>query len=199
MGDYNQGLLDVKRENYAPAGKSFTDSIRLFAALVKLQPQDMTLQYDLAVGYRLLGDLRAKEGASEESNAAYAQSIDTLTRLVERNPDVAEYASVLAGFYMNFGSRQKATESLASFEQARDLLQALVDKYPDNPQFRRDLAVTHRSLAGLESAAGHADKAKAYLKSSLDALIALVKQFPANAEYASQLAETQAAIKAQAK
>jgi len=199
MAYYNQGLLDVKAENFAPAGKSFTDSIRLFAALVKLQPQDMTLQYRLAICYRLLGDLRASEGAVEESNSAYAQSIDTLTRLVERNPDVAEYASVLAGVYMNQGSRQKAAASLASFEHARDLLQALVDKYPDNPQFRCDIAVTHRSLAQLESAAGHADKAKAYLKSSLDELTGLVKQFPANAEYASQLAETQAAIKAQAK
>ena len=178
MADYNQGLLDVKAENFAAAGKSFGDAIRLFAALVKLQPQDMTLQYRLAICYRLLGDLRAKEGAVEESNTAYAESIATLTRLVERNPDVAEYASVLAGFYMNFGSRQPATASLASFEHARELLQALVEKYPDNPQFRCDRAATHRSLGNLESAAGHAEKAKEYLKSSLDELTAaLVKQF----------------------
>jgi len=197
--DYNQGNLDVALKNFAGAGNSFTDAIRQFAALVKSQPQDMNLQYRLAICLRLFADLRASEGAVEESNSAYAQAIETLSHLVERNPDVAEYASVLAGVYMNQGSRQKATESLASFEHARDLLQGLVDKYPDNPQFRCDLGTTHRKLAQLEAAAGNADKAKEYLKSSLDELTALVKQFPANTEYASQLAETQAAIKAQAK
>jgi eukaryotic-like serine/threonine-protein kinase len=199
MGYYNQGNLDRKRDDLAAAGNSFSESIRQFAALVKLQPRDMKLRENLALCYRLLGDLRAKEGAVEESNSAYAHSIETLARLVERNPDVAEYASVLAGVYMNLGSRQKGAASLASFEQARKLLRELVDKYPDNPQWHCDLAVTHRSLARLETAAGHADKAKEYLKSSLDELTALVKQFPANSEYTSQLAETKAAVEAQAK
>ncbi len=199
MADFNQGLLDVKAENLAAAGKDFGESIRQFAALIKSQPQDLNLQYRMALSLRLFADLRASEGAAEESNSAYAQAIATLSRLVERNPDVSEYASVLAGVYMNQGSRQKGAESLASFENARELLQALADKYPDNPQFRCDLGATHRELASREAAAGQADKAKQYLKSSLDELTALVKEFPANAEYASQLAQTQSAIKAQAK
>ena len=139
MADYNQGLLDVKAENLAAAGKSFGESIRQFAALVKSQPQDMNLQYRMATSLRLFGDLRASEGAAEESNSAYAQAIETLSRLVERNPDVSEFASVLAGVYMNHGSRQKGADSLASFEHARELLQGLVDKHPDDPQFRCDL------------------------------------------------------------
>ena len=91
MADYDQGLLDVKQEDLAAAGKDFGEAIRRFAAMVTRQPQDMNLQYRLAICYRLLGDLRAKEGAAEESNADYAKSIDALQRLVERNPDVAEY------------------------------------------------------------------------------------------------------------
>ena len=199
MADFNQGLLDVKAENLAAAGKDFGESIRQFAALIKRQPQDLNLQYRMAICLRLFADLRASEGAAEESNSAYAQAIATLSRLVERNPDVSEYASVLAGVYMNQGSRQKGAESLASFEHARELLQGLVDKHPDDPQFRSDLGATHRVLASREAAAGQADKAKEHLKSSLDELTALVKEFPANAEYASQLSQTQAAIKAQAK
>ena len=99
---------------------------------------------------------------------------------------------------MNLASRQTKAAAQTSFEQARQLLQDLVAKYPDNPQFRCDLAVTLRSLAPFEAAAGHADKAKAYLESSLDDFTMLLKRFPTNAQYASELANTEAAIKAQA-
>ena len=72
MGCFDQGLLDVKAKNLASAGENFNASIRLFGELINRQPRDMNLQYRLAICYRLLGDLRAVERATEESNAAYA-------------------------------------------------------------------------------------------------------------------------------
>ena len=60
MGYYNEANLDLQRRHVAAAQKNFEESIALFERLVRRDPHDLNLQYQLAICYRLLGDVLAR-------------------------------------------------------------------------------------------------------------------------------------------
>jgi serine/threonine-protein kinase len=195
MGYYNQANLDLQRRRVAAAQKNFEAAIALFERLVRRDSHDLNLQYQLAICYRLLGDVLSAGKANKESARLYGLARDSLSRLVDRNPDVSDYKATLAGVYMNLGSKQDAAGALRSLGQARDLLTELVAQNPKHPQFRRDLAVTLRSLAAGERDAGTPEVAQRDLKSSFEYLTDLSAKFPDNADFADQLAKTRAAMR----
>ena len=208
MGYYDQGYLeltmgdaagklkhsDEKTMSLRAAQQHFEAAIQQFQQLFARDPRDLTAQYLTAICNRLLGDLQGAASQAAESQRLYGLARDTLTRLTEQNPDVSEYKAALAGVYMNLTLRQQGAERLKSFESARKLLTGLVDNYPENPQFGRDLVVTLRSLADLQSKAGQRDAARANLQAALDLLTRLTAKFPTNAEFKAALESTRTAL-----
>ena len=66
----------------------------------------------------------------------------------------------------------------------------LAEAHPDNPLFRRDLAVTLRSLADLQLKAGKGEEARKNLRASIDGLTKLVERYPGHADFAEELAKS---------
>ena len=209
MGYYDQGILELtvgevavqpsqlgeKVKHLGAAQKHFEDSIAGFQQLAERDPRDLTAQYLSAICYRLLGDLKSNGKQPAESLRPYGLARDTLARLVERNPDVSEYKSALAGVSMNLGRQQHGQAALDSFQQARESLAELVERYPDNLQFNRDLRFTLRFLAEAQLASGDRDAARSNLKSAVDLLTRLTEKFPQNAELTAELTRTREALK----
>ena len=102
LGDYNLGIqeLRIAQSNLNDPGlkkahekprKHFADWSELLRQLIAQEPHDLSLQYQLATCYRWQGDSADK--SSSDSILFYQEARDTLSRLVEHNPDVAEYKS----------------------------------------------------------------------------------------------------------
>ena len=137
MAAFYEGRLDVKAGNLAVAGNEFRESIRLFAVLAKAPPS-----------FQSGNSMVCWATSGQRSRPPRMRSLATRNQLkpgalVERNPEVVEYASVLAVAYMELGKVQMPPASLTSFEHARDLLQRWAGKYSGNPQLQRDLGVTY--------------------------------------------------------
>jgi tetratricopeptide (TPR) repeat protein len=150
----------------------------------------------LALCYRTLADLKRATGAAKESARYYGLARDGFARLADRNPDVTEYQAALAGTYINMADSQQGAAAIDTFGKAVAILTELVELYPENAQFRRDRAVTLRSLAVLQHAAGQPDAARKNLRTALDDLTTLTARFPDNKDFAVQLAETRKAWQA---
>ena len=206
LGYYSLGVQELRAtrdpklghaqqlEHQHAAEKDFADSITELRQLIERDPRDLTLQYQLATCYRMAGD--ADFQSSPESAAhRYQQALETLARLVERNPGVSEYKAALAGSYMNLAIVQHGANSIASFEQARIILLELVEKEPGNSAFSHDLAATVLALAERQNEAGLSEAARGNFASSVALLERLQQQLPNDPHVAEKLAEARAALK----
>jgi eukaryotic-like serine/threonine-protein kinase len=196
MGFYNQALLDLDLKRPDEASKHFSEANIRFQDLAKRDRRDLSLQYLSAVCNRKLGDLKHVTAQPEEAVRFYGLARDGFTRLTDRNPDVSEYQAALAATYISLADGQELTVEIETIGKARGILGELVEAYPENAQFRRDRAVTLRTLAHLQHAAGQIDTARVNLRSALDDLTTLAARFPDNKDFADQLEVTRQVWKA---
>src|SRR5262249_16176807 len=91
MGSYNQGGLELKREQPGEAANYCEEGSERFGALQQREPRDLTVQYYLATCYRKSADAHSENNAPERAAQLYEQARNELARLVDRNPDVDEY------------------------------------------------------------------------------------------------------------
>jgi serine/threonine-protein kinase len=187
MGSYNQGVLELKREQPGEAATYFNQAIERFAVLEEREPHDLTIQYYLAICYRRSADAHSENNSPDEAARLYGLARDTFARLVDRNPEVDEYQSELAKTYMNIAGHQEGTAAIASFEKAQSIFDSLVLKYPKNPQFRRDSAVVLRELGLVQVKGGDRDKGLQNLQRSVERLEKLLEEFPNRADWKSDL------------
>jgi len=198
-GYFDQATLAKMLKHQSDMENFLRQALVGFEQLAKRDPRDQTAQYSLALCNRRLGDLMmypaVGDGRPEEAMRCYALARDGLTRLVDQNPDVSEYKSLLAGVCMNMALHQPAAAQMESFEQSRKLLSELVEKYPDNPQFARDLAFMLRPLAERQLVAGNVNAARANLTTGLELLTRLAERLPKDAGIAAELTKAREALK----
>jgi serine/threonine-protein kinase len=194
MGSYNQGLLDLKMDQPKDAVGHFNEAIERFDQLRRRDPRDLNLAFQLAICYRNSADVQHKEGASAEAARLYKLARDEFARLVDRNPDVREYQSALAGVYMNMAREEEPIAKEASFDAARATMAELVKQYPENPQFRHDLAVVLRELGKLQFDAGKRQTGRKNLQLSVECLEKLVNEFPKEKEFGEELEKSRRAL-----
>ncbi len=187
MGSYNEGVLEEKKQQPAEAAKYFDAAIERFEKLQADDPHDLSIQYNLAICYRKSADVHSASNSLDEATRLYLLARDTFARLVDRNPEVAEYQSSLAGIYMNIAGHQEGTAAIASFEKSRAIFTDLVQQYPQNPQFRRDLAVTLRELGVVQIKTGDRETGRQNLRSSVELLEKLLEEFPNNSVFQDDL------------
>lgn len=196
-GSYNLAMVEWA-DDPSLAERHLERAQEDFKAVVDADNRDLTSQFDLAVCYRLLGDIRAANNKAEDAKNMYDFAQNLLEQLALRNPDVSDYALTLAGLFMNRaqqeleGNNTKKADDL--FQQALDRLKKLLTEPGDQPRALRDLAVTQRSLAAIRLQNGMKQQARELLLQSRENLGKLVKQFPQSRDYAAQLAQTQAEL-----
>ncbi|HEX4000722.1 MAG TPA: protein kinase [Pirellulales bacterium] len=194
MGSYTLGVQELRLRHGDAARNDFADAIAELRQLIERDPRDLTLQYLLATCYRLAGD-SVSQTAPNSAVQSYQQSLKAFTELVERNPDVSEYQSALAGVCMNMAARQHGAESLPSFEHARQILAELAKKYPENPRFMRDLAFTLQAMASRQIETGQFAAARAELESARSLLGEYVLAHPDDRDVRQKLDEAEASLK----
>jgi len=193
MGYYNQANLDRRLNHIAEAERNYAEALKLMQSCGARDPRDLTLRRLTAVFHRLVGDMQQSQSRPDEAKPHYVAARDILTRLVELNPDVAEYRADLAGVLMNTVSVDPAG-AIELLDQARTLLEALVASQPNDSRFRFDIGAALRALGRAQQQAGRTDAAKSSLDKSLEHLTKLVQAHPSNADFAAELAETKAAL-----
>jgi len=194
MGFYNQGVLDSQRRQNDAAAQHFGEAVAQFKELHSADPNDLEIQFDLAINERLLGDLRRTD--PEQAAQLYEDSSKRLDELVERNPDVPNFRYEQARAYMNFGQMpQEPGTAVSRLSTAKSVLGKLVQQFPQVAAYRRDLALAQRAIAGAELKNGQSDVARKDLGDSIDLLEQLVKEFPEDQEYALELAGSRRAWK----
>jgi len=203
-GHYNLGLIAVQRNEVDAAQKSFEDAASILEPLVEQQPLDLEQKLLLATCLRLVGDSMAGGVDPSLSIAYYQRALKSLLSLANRNPEVIEYRSALAGLYMNLSNSQKATATEAAVDSLTSAIEILeeINKAKATPSQQRDLAVALRTRAGLRDkdtqskASRDLSTASQDLKRSIEILTALVAAYPDRAEFTQELEQSQASLKA---
>ena len=195
-GHYNLGLLAVQRNEVDAAQKAFEDAASVLEPLVDQQPLDLELKLLLATCLRLIGDSMAGDADPSLSIAYYQRALKPMLALANRNPEVLEYQSGLAGLYMNLSHVQKGTATKAAKDSIDSAIQLLeeVNKAKATPSQQRDLAVAFRTRAELRDKDDR-DAARPDLERSIEILSALVAGYPDRAEFGQELQRSQAMMR----
>lgn len=187
-GYYNLGLLAAQRDDADEAQKTFEDATAILEPLVAAKPLDLEQKLLLATCLRLIGDSMAGAANPDFSLLYYQRALAQMVSLANRNPEVTEYQSALAGLYMNMANVQKGTspelaiESLSSAIQLLDLL----SQQKTTPAQERDLAVALRTRVELSKNDVN-QKSRLDLERSIRILEVLVGAHPDRIEFGQEL------------
>lgn len=191
MGYFNQAHLDRQLNHLAEAKRNYAEAFKVLESCSAREPRDLTLRRLSAMCRRLLGDL----SEPDEAKTHYAAALEILSRLVELNPDVADYRADLAGVLMNSASADP-TNGLASLDRARTLLEALVAAQPSDTRFQFDLGAALRALGQAQQQAGQTDAARRSLERSVETFAKLTTSQPSNGDFAKESAKSKEALDA---
>lgn len=170
MGKYDQAFAAAKR------------AMDLAEPLRAAKPDDkevLELLYNskwrMADGIYFRGGLTDRV-ALEQSLAAYTEAQTLALRLMELAPDGA-HGRALMFIYRKIGQVHhdlgQFDIAAPEFQTALTYIQGALDKEPDNPDFKREQAVTRRSLAKALAAKKDTVGAMEQFKMAVDALTAL--------------------------
>jgi eukaryotic-like serine/threonine-protein kinase len=195
-GYYNLGLLAVQQNEVDAAQKAFEDAALILEPLVEQQPLDLEQKLLLATCLRLIGDSMAGGADPSLSISVYQRALKPMLALANRNPEVVEYQSSLAGLYMNLSNVQKGKATTAAIDSLNSAIQLLeeINKGKATPSQQRDLAVAFRTRAELRDKDSEA-AARQDLARSIEILSALVAEHPDRAEFAQELQLSQEMVR----
>ncbi|MBM3727986.1 MAG: tetratricopeptide repeat protein, partial [Acidobacteria bacterium] len=130
-------------------------------------------------------------GLIEQAFAAVTAARDGLQRLVDQEPDRADYLRDLSVSFNKLGDLMRAlgqgAEARRYYEQDLAISQRLVDQEPDRADYLRDLSVSFERLGDLMSALGQGAEARRYYEQALAISQRLVDQEPDRADYLRDL------------
>jgi serine/threonine protein kinase/tetratricopeptide (TPR) repeat protein len=180
-GCFNLSDCYLEEQDFARAETECRQAINHFSEAMSLEPSNLDIQFMYATCLRLYGDLLAQRAdtemfakpveehwnsfrsSSQNVMDNYDQAVIRAASLVDTNPKVADYRSMLASIHMNAGffmfnaldipqypTKSSPVEDLEEFiesagnhfNEAAFALELLVKDYPENPRYRRDFAFT---------------------------------------------------------
>ena len=187
MGHFNSGKLAILVSADEMARSELEKAIGPLNDLVSQNGSDQRQRLNLATCYRVLADLESEHEQYHIAMPYYKDAQLHLSYLVQTNPDVVDYQSVLAGLHMNlaqaFQEQGEANSASQALKNAVQLLVPLVKNSPEVPHFRRDLTVAKYRLALLHLDSGDTQGALHLLTDSKTHLDWLVEKFPKEPEY----------------
>ena len=141
---------------------------------------------------RQIGEVRMAKGDLPVALAAFTESFELATTLVERAPDRAEWLLGLAHAHFWIGSvewtRGDLGAALEHNQKYRTIAQRLVELEPGNPEWRLEEGYAHTNLAAIHEFRNEAEPALASLRASIAIKEKLVAGDPAKVEWRSSLA-----------
>jgi tetratricopeptide (TPR) repeat protein len=189
-------VLAAQRNDADGAQKAFEDAASILEPLVEQQPLDLEQKWLLATCLRLIGDSLAGGDDPDLCISYYQRALTPLLALANRNPEVMEYQSALAGLYMNLANVQKSGARKAALDSLNSaiVLMEVLNKTKTTPSQQRDLAVALRTRAELSEKDADAT-ALLDLENSLEILKGLVRAHPDRMEFAQELLQSQTTLR----
>jgi tetratricopeptide (TPR) repeat protein len=164
---------------------------------LKIEEQLTGQETDLPGSYERMSDLLHSLGQGEEAIGYLRKSLDIRRRLMDAEPQRADFRSDLASSYVQMG---ELLRDLGKHEQAREYLQKsldirkpLVEQEPKQPGVLRDLAVSYERLGGLLHylGLGKSEEARDFLQKSVDIRQRLVDEEQGRADFLWDLSSSQ--------
>ena len=136
-------------------------------------------------------DALLKIGYGQPAFEQYQVGMKAQERLVDQEPERADYLRDLSVSYNKMGDLQSALgqgEAAGEYyKKALEIAQRLVDQEPERADYLRDLSVSYERMGDLQSALGQGEAAGEYYKKALEIAQRLVDQEPERADYLRDL------------
>ncbi len=142
--------------------KAYEDSLKMLERLHQANPNDAQAARDLSVSLNKLGDFflrRGLEGDADRALKAYEDSLKTLERLHQANPNdgpgrarsVGVLRTSLGDFFLRRGLEGDADRALKAYEDSLQTRQRLHQANPNDAQAARDLSVSLEQVSAISS------------------------------------------------
>ncbi|MDV6028779.1 MAG: serine/threonine protein kinase [Phycisphaera sp. RhM] len=145
----NVGNLERAAGKTAQSRRTYEQAIEMQSALLKVDPDNLQYQRELAVSYAQLSFLFA--GNDLDAADRYNRlAIGLHKTIVEDRPHDLAALSELATCYNHrgaiFNRRGRTADALQAYQDAIDVQQTLVLRAPTSPRFKEQLAVAHNNM-----------------------------------------------------
>jgi tetratricopeptide (TPR) repeat protein len=190
----NLGVLSLDRGEIANAVEQLQSSQTLKQQALKLKPQDLSLQADLAEGLSWLGSALAMQGEFVAARRSFELSLDQIFKARLLAPHDLDWVDREANIRLHLGRLQlrlKAGElAIATLQKAQSQYQELLQTEPASRKWRQNLISTKLSLAEALPANSEVSLAKA----SVEQLMAMDQGSGAATSLRRLLLRTQASL-----
>jgi DNA-binding winged helix-turn-helix (wHTH) protein/tetratricopeptide (TPR) repeat protein len=151
----NQGTVAMGLQEFAPAARSFAQSIALKRKLVTLRPAETGLSVDLSNGIAWHARAQALMGSLGDARQLYMEEQALLRKLRSENPSNLNWAARLASSFANLAEIEQAlgnhAEQRALLDEGIRILSALIRDDPTNLERQRHLALlTYNRLNSID-------------------------------------------------
>ena len=198
QGSFNFGNLRLELNELDAAREQLEIAIASFEKLIEIEPDDMEAQLNLALAFRVLGDVAPIDDGIDPALNYYQRAIDYLAALALRNPQVPRYRADLAGTRITIAQllledAQLDPAALALVKPIESF-EALVEQYADVPSYRSELAFALQLRGETLIDSGEVDGARRDLQRAREQLEKLAAQFPTDGEYGERLNDIRATM-----
>ncbi|MFO0891593.1 MAG: protein kinase [Isosphaeraceae bacterium] len=194
--DRAEALREVGRK--AEALESWEQGRGLFEALVREQPNDLTLRTRLADCYANRHSLEYDLGHFEEAHRYIVRSLVLREEMAAANPSVLLYRRALSESLLNLGYilflLHRQPEAMEAYRRATDLAEALLIDEPGASYTKNLLAQGLTQRANILSLRGRATEALPLARRAVEILDSTARQHPAKVFHASALSNSMRAL-----
>jgi tetratricopeptide (TPR) repeat protein len=188
------GAAYQKTDQPEPAKEAYQRALNLRRDLIRADPRNPILRFELATTLMNHGLLAEQLLDSDNAEAAYRAAIRYLQSLVAEQGKNLEYRQELARALRNLGrlrhKRGQRPEAQADFQQAVALQEQLISEAPQDPGHRRDLALSHFLLSVMHQQNGRRQEALLACRQALEQQRRLVDEYPGEVDYLVEYARS---------
>jgi serine/threonine protein kinase/tetratricopeptide (TPR) repeat protein len=141
--------------------KIFADEVvNFYDGFLQADSSNPSVQFETAVGYRSIGELRHLWGDSHAAEKLIQKATDTLSRLVAKYPNRTEYQVQLAyGHYMLGAALRhlkRSAEAEAAYQKAFDLYESVTRQSSRDQDLAAEISLCVKALAQVQQSRGGA-------------------------------------------
>jgi eukaryotic-like serine/threonine-protein kinase len=178
------GYVHLEQGDLAATRPHFEAYRDLSERLVRMEPQSVDYQLELAYAHSNLGTLEKQAGSLEAALVSFRKTLELNRALVARDAANQDWRFELAATHDLVGHTLlelgRLDEALPHFEANLAQRQALVRQDPENLKFRDFLGTAHDSLAVWQEDRGHIAESLAQVRASREIFADLVAHDPEN-------------------
>jgi tetratricopeptide (TPR) repeat protein len=181
---YQLGDVSFQAGEFEKASTAFVKSLQEAEQLARMQPDDLSIRYELAQANYWVGFSNWYQGDLSAVAPFFNRYREIAQSLVDAEPGNEDWLLELGSSYSNLGtfesSRQRLHEAETHFANGARVLQKLVEANPKSHQYRSALAEVQSWTGSVQRKTGNATGAVFTYGEVLDIHSSLVAEIPSN-------------------